>query len=120
MHLGTGGGGDAAPKGRLTRCREAAKAIRLRAARLGVPHPEEITEKTSGEIEEIFELYEERERERYRRMDMLAYLIGGYVLLAVNTPTKYPCAPCGFANAAAGDDEMKRAFERMAGHDGDA
>lgn len=52
----------------MTRAEASARAIEERAARLGVPGPEKLCERTPREIERVFELYELRAREELRRI----------------------------------------------------
>lgn len=93
------------------------RELRLRAARLDMPDIEALGGRTPGELAALFELYEARRLEQRRLMDELAFLIGGYVALALHDPAHYPDAPCGYAKAeaASGDAALKRAFRRLAG-----
>lgn len=83
-----------------------------RAAALGVE--ENLADRTPKEIERILIARAAREKREMERLDAAAWLIGGYVALAILTPAKYPKKPCGLRPREMQDDEMKAVLIQMA------
>lgn len=104
------------PGGEGMQLRQSARELVQQAARAGMQHPGEILHFSPREIETEFRALAARRQRETEQLDLLAWLTGRYVLMAMHVPRRYPHRPDGVlhkkeAMAAA---DMKRVFAAMA------
>lgn len=85
-----------------------------RAVLSGVCCEREAWHMTPGELSRKAEAHRRAQAERMKEMDMLAWLIGQYAAVGINSPGRYPRQPDRVRERAAGDDEMKWMMMDMA------
>ena len=102
--------------GKAGSLKAAAQELVSRAAGAGIEEAYLLTGLSPREIELHLQAIEEKRREDMQRMDMLAWLAGRYVLMAMHAPRRYPHRPEGVRqkNKAMADESMKRVFMAMA------
>lgn len=91
-------------------------ALQERAADLGLGQVERLGEYTPREIQLIFRAEAARRNRRAQDADFLAWLVGRYVLLAIQAPRRFPRRPDAVVRQPRrmSDAEMKAAFVAMA------
>ena len=96
--------------------RDGARHLAERAAQAGLSGAWELLARTPREIEAELRAWAERRRREQEDMELLAWRMGGYAMVGVHAPKRYPRRPNVQANRARRmtDGEMKRAFAAMA------
>lgn len=107
----TRGGGDV---------RRSAAELVQSAAQLGMDEPWRITALTPAEIELKFRALSAKRQAEAEKIDMLAYLTGRYVLIAIHSPRRYPRRPDGVSHPPPKmtDNQMKQFFADLAARKG--
>lgn len=102
--------------GKQSSLKSSARELVVRAAEAGIENAHRLTALSPREIELQMKAIAALWRMDLQRMDLQAWRIGRYVLLAVHAPRRYPKHPDGFQqnSAAMSDLDMKRAFMAMA------
>lgn len=92
--------------------RAAARSLVDEAVQAGMEDAYLLTEMTPREIGQRFSAIAAQRQREAERMDMLAWLVGRYVLTAVHAPRRYPRRPDAVLkkSRAMSDSEMKRVF----------
>lgn len=96
--------------------REGAAALAESAAKAGMHAPWQLLACTPREIELEFSALARRRQEEAECMDLLAWLVGRYVLIGMHAPKRYPRRPDAIRRAAGEmtDAQMKEVFAGMA------
>lgn len=86
------------------------------AAAAGMDRPWELLHLSPNEIRLQMQAHCARAESHRQDMDLLAWLVGRYVLAAFHAPRRYPRRPDGFLQPrrAMNDEEMKRVFCALA------
>ena len=87
--------------------REGAAALVESAAKAGMHAPWRLAARTPREIELEFSAFARRRQEEAERMDLLAWLVGRYVLIGMHAPKRYPRRPDAIRRAAGEMTEMQ-------------
>lgn len=69
---------------------------------------------TAAELADMAKARRKAEVRRMKDMDMLAWLIGQYAAVGINSPGRYPMQPDRVRERAAGDDEMRELMKNIA------
>ena len=104
------------PPGEAWCVRSGAQRLVERAARAGMSGAWALLSRTPREIDTELCAWAERRRRQREDMEILAWRMGGYAMVGVHAPKRYPRRPNVQANRARRmtDGEMKRAFAAMA------
>lgn len=96
--------------------RASARSLVDEAVQAGMEDAWRLPELTPREIGERFSAMAAQRQREAERMDMLAWLVGRYVLTAVHAPRRYPRRPDAVLKRprAMSDSEMKGVFSAMA------
>lgn len=84
------------------------------AVRAGICGPQEAWHMTPEELSALIEARSKSEARRLRLIDTLAWLVGQYVAVAVNSPGRYPRRPDRVREKVTGEADMKKVFLKMA------
>lgn len=95
---------------------EGVRSLVEAAADAGVEGAWKLEGLTPRQIELEIRARSVRMQQRQQEIDLLAYLVGRYVLLAMHAPRRYPRRPDGIMKErrAMNDDEIKRVFVSLA------
>lgn len=99
-----------------TGVRESAAELIRSAAGAGMDAPRRLLQLTPREIEEEFTALGRRRQLEAEKLDLLAWLVGRYVLIGVHAPKRYPRRPDALRRPAGRmtDAQMKNVFAGMA------
>ena len=84
------------------------------AVESGVCSEHEAWHMTPGELMRRVEAAVCRRTRRMKDMDALAWLIGQYAAVGINSPGRYPAQPDRVRMRASGDEQMRQLMKRMA------
>ena len=104
------------PPGEAWCVRSGAQRLVERAARAGMSGAWALLSRTPREIDAELCAWAERRRRQWEDMEILAWRMGGYAMVGMHAPKRYPRRPDVRVSGARPmtDDEMKRAFAAMA------
>ena len=85
-----------------------------RASGDGVCTVDEAWHMAPGELFERIRVHERARVRQMKDMDLLAWLVGQYAAVGINSPGRYPGRPDRVRERAVGDDEMRRLMKDMA------
>lgn len=96
--------------------RQSARELVRRAAEAGMENPRRLLECTPAEIEDEMRALQARREEQLERLDLLAWLVGRYVMTVVHAPRRYPRRPDGVRKSPSNmtDMQMKQVFAVLA------
>ena len=96
--------------------RRAARELVRSAADAGVEHPLRLLDCTPAEIEDEMRALQARREEQLAQLDLLAWLIGRYVMMGIHAPRRYPRRPDGVQKRPSNmtDAQMKQVFAVLA------
>ena len=84
------------------------------AAEMGICAENEAWHMSPEELGRCFRAWEDMNVRRMKDMDMLAWLIGQYTAVGINSPGRYPMQPDRVRERAAGDERMRQLMKNMA------
>jgi len=92
------------------------QALVNRAVEAGLPRAWQLAELTPRQIELELRAYAARRQRESEQLDLLAWLVGRYVMTALHAPRRYPRRPDGILRPLRPmqDAEIKRVFLNLA------